>query len=139
MLLLEETAKGVAAIEFYRDIGRQARRLQASLAQLLAGLKANGKSVAGYGASAKGSTLLNFVSPAAGTLEFIADRSPHKRGTFTPGLHFPVVGPEALEERRPDYTLLLTWNFAAEIMQQQQNYRTAGGKFILPVPHLKIV
>ena len=138
-LLIEETAKGVDGLEFYHDVGRQAQRLRDSLGRLMAGLKAKGKSLAGYGASAKGSTLLNFLSPPPGTLDFIADRSPHKRGMFTPGLHIPVVAPEALEQRRPDYTLLLTWNFAAEILQQQQAYRAAGGKFIVPVPHLKVV
>ncbi|CAA9242629.1 MAG: SAM-dependent methyltransferase [uncultured Chthoniobacterales bacterium] len=139
MLSLEESAKGVGEIEFYHDVSRAAHHVKTSLARLLGGLKKMGKSVAGYGASAKGSTLLNFVQPDPGTLDFIADRSPHKRDTFTPGLHVPVVGPEALLERRPDYTLLLTWNFAAEILQQQQAYRAAGGKFIIPVPHLKVV
>jgi len=139
LLLVEEAAKGVAERDFYREMTHQAERLKVSLGRLLAGLKANGKSVAGYGASAKGSTLLNFLSPPPGTLEFIADRSPHKQGMFTPGLHIPVVPPEALEEQRPDYTLLLTWNFASEILRQQHAYRAAGGKFIIPVPHLKVV
>lgn len=139
MLLLEEAAKGVNDIEFYHDVSRQAHRLRTSLKRLLEGLKEKGKSVAAYGASAKGSTLLNFVAPAAGTLDFVADRSPHKHGTFTPGLHIPVIAAEGLAERHPDYTLLLTWNFAAEILEQQRAYREAGGKFIIPVPHLKVV
>lgn len=139
MLLLEEEAKGISQLEFYQDVSRQANRLKASLNRLLAGLKGMGKTLAGYGASAKGSTLLNFVDLPPGTLDFIADRSPHKAGTFTPGLHIPVLGPESLEERQPDYTLLLTWNFAAEILQQQQAYRAGGGKFIIPVPHLRVV
>jgi SAM-dependent methyltransferase len=139
MLLLEETAKGVNDIEFYHDVSRQADRLRTSLKRLLEGIRAQGKSVAAYGASAKGSTLLNFVSPAEGTLDFIADRSPHKHGMLSPGLHIPIVPPEELAQRRPDYTLLLTWNFAAEILEQQRSYREAGGKFIIPVPHARIV
>lgn len=139
VLLLEEEAKGMRALEFYRDMMRRAKGLKTALARLLPSLKSEGKSIAAYGASAKGSTLLNFVSPPAGTLDFVSDRSPHKHDTFTPGLHIPVLGPEALEEKRPDFTLLLTWNFAAEILEQQACYRSSGGKFIIPIPHLKVV
>ena len=69
----------------------------------------------------------------------MADRSTHKQGRFTPGTHLPILAPSAMLERRPDYTLLLTWNYADEILQQQAEYRKAGGKFIVPVPAVKIV
>ena len=125
------------------QVGRgQAGRVQGlktSLRRLLGGLKGAGRRLAAYGASAKGSTLLNFLAPPAGLIDFVADRSPHKQGMFTPGLHLPIMPAEALEQRRPEYTLLLAWNFAAEILQQQRNYRDAGGKFVVPVPQPKIV
>ena len=138
-LLAEEERNGIGRLEFYRDLARRAQCLKNDLAHLLETLKRNGSSIAAYGASAKGSTLLNFLAPPAGLIDFVADRSPHKQGMFTPGLHLPIMPAEALEQRRPEYTLLLAWNLAAEILQQQRNYRDAGGKFVVPVPQAKIV
>ena len=88
---------------------------------------------------AKGSTLLNFCGIGRETLDFVADRSTYKQGRFTPGTHLPIVPAEELARRRPDFTLLLTWNFAEEILRQQQAYRDAGGRFILPVPEVRVV
>jgi len=138
-LRADERGKGVPDIAFYRDVARRAANLKTSLLDLLRELKAAGKSIAAYGASAKGNTLLNFLAPPLGLLDFVADRSPHKQGTLTPGLHLPVLNADELERRQPDYALLLAWNFAPEILQQQQAYRNAGGKFILPIPEAKIV
>jgi hypothetical protein len=98
-----------------------------------------GKSLAAYGASAKGSTLLNFCGLGKDLIQFVADRSPYKQGRLTPGTHIPIVPPDELEKRKPEYALLLTWNFAEEILAQQQAYRAAGGKFIIPIPEVKIV
>jgi hypothetical protein len=113
--------------------------IKTDLGALLKRLKSEGRSVAAYGASAKGSTLLNFVGLGRGTLDFVVDRSPHKQGRLTPGTHLPVLPPEELLARRPDYTLLLTWNFAEEILQQQQAYRDRGGKFVIPVPRVAVI
>ena len=96
-------------------------------------------SVNGNSASAKGSTLLNFFGLGNDSLEFVADRSTYKQGRLTPGTHIPIVAPERLIEKMPDYTLLLTWNFADEILAQQEAYRERGGKFIIPIPKVKIV
>ena len=82
---------------------------------------------------------MNFYGLGKETLEFVADRSTHKQGRLTPGMHLPIVPPEALLEHQPDYTLLLTWNFADEILKQQQEYRNRGGKFIIPIPSVTIV
>ena len=82
---------------------------------------------------------MNYVQPEDGVIEMIVDRSTYKQGRLSPGLHIPILPPERLLERQPDYTLLLTWNFAAEILKQQKAYREAGGKFIVPIPSVEIV
>ena len=138
-LLAEETHKGVNALAHYEGFGNQVRAIKDDLVALLAKLKKEGKSIAAYGASAKGSTLLNYYGVGADTLDFVADRSTYKQGRLTPGTHIPIVPPEELLKRKPDYTLLLTWNFADEILAQQKAYRDAGGKFIVPIPKVKVV
>jgi SAM-dependent methyltransferase len=138
-LLAEEAAWGVDREEFYRGFGAKVERLRASLLELLGGLKAQGRRIAAYGASAKGSTLLNFFGIGADTLEFVVDRSPVKQGRYTPGTHLPILAPERVLELRPDYLLLLTWNFADEILAQQQTFRDQGGRFIIPIPECRVV
>lgn len=138
-LLAEETRKGVNALAYYEGFGNQVRTIKDDLVALLTKVKKEGKSIAAYGASAKGSTLLNYYGIGADTLDFVADRSTYKQGRLTPGTHLPIVPAEALLQRKPDYTLLLTWNFADEILAQQKAYRDAGGKFIVPIPKVKIV
>jgi len=138
-LLAEEAAWGVDREEFYRGFGAKVERLRASLLELLGGLKAQRRRIAAYGASAKGSTLLNFFGIGADTLEFVVDRSTVKQGRYTPGTHLPILAPERVLELRPDYLLLLTWNFADEILAQQQAFRDQGGRFIIPIPECRVV
>lgn len=137
-LLAEEARKGVNSLAYYEGFGNQVRAIKDELVALLTRLKQDGKSIAAYGASAKGSTLLNYYGICADTLNFVADRSTYKQGRLTPGTHIPIVPPEELLKRQPDYTLLLTWNFADEILAQQKAYRDAGGKFVVPIPKVKI-
>jgi len=138
-LLAEESRKGVNSVAYYEGFGNQVRAIKDDLSTLLAKLKAQGKRIAAYGASAKGSTLLNYYGVGADTLDFVADRSTYKQGRLTPGTHIPIVPPEELLKRKPDYTLLLTWNFADEILAQQKAYRDAGGQFIVPIPQVRVV
>jgi SAM-dependent methyltransferase len=138
-LLADEKSKGVGALAYYEGFAARVLEIRRSLRELLAQLKQQGKSVAAYGASAKGSTLLNFFELGQETLDFVADRSTYKQGRLTPGTHLPIVPPETLLAKRPDFTLLLTWNFAEEILAQQQAYREAGGKFIIPIPRVTVV
>jgi hypothetical protein len=102
-------------------------------------VKRQGARVAAYGAAAKGSTLLNYLGIGPETLDFVVDRSTYKQGRYMPGVHLPIYAPEKLLEERPDYVLLLTWNFADEIMGQQDMYRRTGGKFIVPIPEPHVV
>jgi SAM-dependent methyltransferase len=138
-LFAEERAKGVASARYYEDFGGRACAIRDALLNLLRKLKAEGHSIAAYGASAKGSTLLNFCGLGGETLDFVADRSTAKQGLLTPGTHLAIVGPEQLVERHPDYTVLLTWNFAEEILHQQKAYRDTGGKFVIPIPQVVVV
>jgi SAM-dependent methyltransferase len=138
-LLAQEAAWGVSEFTFYRDFGQRVDRLRQELVSLLGGLKAQGKRLAAYGASAKGSTLLNYCGIGRETLDFVVDRSTVKQGHYTPGTHLPICAPEKLLETRADYALLLTWNFAAEILEQQAAYQRQGGRFIIPIPEPHIV
>lgn len=138
-LIAQEEGWGVDAPAFYEGFAARVASLKQELCTLLAKLKGDGKSVAAYGASAKGSTLLNFFGIGAEDLEFVADRSTVKQGRYTPGTHLLIRPPEALLEEQPDYVLLLTWNFADEILWQQSEYRRRGGRFIVPIPTLRVV
>jgi hypothetical protein len=138
-LLAEEAAWGVTRADAYKPFADRVGRLKGELVALLRDLKSKGHSVAAYGAAAKGSTLLNTFGIGKDVLDFVADRSTHKQGRYMPGVDVPIVAAEELAERRPDYCLLLTWNFAEEILAQQKAYRDAGGKFIVPVPEVKVV
>lgn len=137
-LLQEEAAWGVLDEATYRDFERRVTRLRAELVTLLGRLKSERKRIAAYGASAKGSTLLNYCGVGSETLDFVVDRSPVKQGRYTPGTHLQIFSPDKLLEEMPDYALLLTWNFADEILAQQAEYQRRGGRFIIPVPEVKV-
>ncbi len=139
-MLEAEGAAGIAGVAYYRDFSARVDRLRQNLKALLGDLKAAGRRVAAYGASAKGSTLLNTFEIGQEQIAFVADRSSYKQGRYTPGTHLPIFPPSRLlEADAPDYLLLLTWNFEAEILAQQAEYRARGGRFIVPIPHLRIV
>lgn len=137
--LREETAWGVGEVDFYLGFGGQVERLRKDLLDLLRTLKDQGKRIAVYGASAKGSTLLNYFGIGRETLDYVVDRSTVKQGYYTPGTHLLIHEPGKLLADMPDCVLLLTWNFADEILAQQSEYRRRGGRFIIPIPSVKMV
>lgn len=138
-LVAEEHAAGLDSFETFAQFGAGVLGLKRDLWDLLNKLAADGQKVAAYGAPAKGSTLLSFFEIGPETVPYIADKSPLKQGRVTPGTHIPVVSPSHIQEDKPDYMLLLAWNFADEIMTQQADYRAAGGRFIIPVPEVRVV
>ncbi|SVB61507.1 uncharacterized protein METZ01_LOCUS214361, partial [marine metagenome] len=138
-LLEQEAKENIDRSDFYLTFAERVEVLKVELVTLLRELRDAGKKVAAYGASAKGSTLLNYFGIDATVIEFVVDLSPVKQGRYTPGTHIPIREPEALLEERPDYVLLLTWNFEEEVLRQQEAYRREGGKFIVPIPTLRVV
>ena len=137
-LLKSERERGVTTDEYYSDFAKRVEELKAEVTDLILGLRAEGATIAAYGAAAKGTVLLNHFGLDHDTIDFVADRSVHKQGLLMPGVGIPILAAEELERRRPDYTLLLAWNFADEILEQQQSYRATGGTFIVPVPTISL-
>jgi hypothetical protein len=138
-MLEEERQAGMTQAATYEAFADRVHQIREDLTELLAELKAEGKTIAGYGAPAKGNTLLNFFGIGTETLDFLVDRNPLKQGLYSPGKHIPVLGPEAVAEKQPDYLLVLAWNFLDEIRQQMADFEAKGGKFIVPLPAPKIV
>ncbi len=138
-LLQEEQAWGVNQLSFYTRFSDKVSKLRLELCDLIFKLKSRGAAIAVYGASAKGSTLLNYFGLDKNSLDYVVDRSPVKQGYYTPGTHLKIYPPERLMETKPDYVLLLTWNFKDEILGQQAAYRLLGGKFIVPIPKVEVL
>jgi len=138
-LLAEEEKLGMTSFAYYKDFANRVKHVRAALTELLGSLKAEGKRIAAYGAAAKGATLINYCGIGGEFIDFVVDRNTHKQGCFMPGKHLPISPVTRLMDEVPDYVLLLAWNFADEIAQQQAEYLARGGTFIKPVPEPKLI
>jgi SAM-dependent methyltransferase len=133
-LRAREAAAGLADLATYRRFAERVEVCREALREFLARARREGKTVAAYGAAAKGNTLLNFCNVGAGDIRMVADRNPHKQSKFLPGTHIPVVDPEHLMRARPDYVLILPWNLQGEIRRQLAGIAAWGGRFVIPIP-----
>jgi nucleoside-diphosphate-sugar epimerase/SAM-dependent methyltransferase len=138
-ILAEERALGLDDYRYYADFGARVRAFRDKARALIGGLKADGKRIAAYGAAAKGTIMLNFLNLDSRAIEYAVDRNTHKQGKFMPGVRVRIDDPARLMTDRPDYVIILPWNFRDEIIRQQQDYLAAGGRFVVPIPDLEIV
>lgn len=137
-LMALEAALGLDRAATFKEFADRIDRLRVRLGRVLSDFKAQGKTIAGYGAPAKATTLL-FHFNLGNVLDFIVDDSPLKQGLFSPGYHIPVLPPQAIYDRRPDYLLILAWNFAEPIMKNHKKFLDQGGHFIIPLPQIQVV
>lgn len=138
-LLAEEEAAGMTEIGYYQSFGGQVAAVRDGLQRLVREAIVSGKTVAGYGAAAKGAIMLEYAGLGRDELSWVADRNVHKQGRHMPGNHVPIVDPARILEDQPDLLLILPWNFKDEIMSQQAEYQARGGSFMVPVPTPRII
>ncbi len=137
--LAAEEDSGLTSADYYRGFAARVETTRRRLRRLLEDLRSDGARIAAYGAAAKGTVLLNHVGIGPELVDYVVDRNVHKQGRYMPGVHLPIRDPSYLLEDQPDVVLLLAWNFADEIMEQQAEYRRRGGRFIVPIPELEVV
>ena len=137
--LAREEALGLDKAGTFRQFAAHVDSLKAELVGLLRKLKSEGKRIAGFGAPAKTTTLMYHFGIEPDLVDFIVDDSPLKQGHFTPGMHIPVVPASHLNGNRPDYLLILAWNFAEPIIAKQAAFHAGGGRFIVPLPDVKVI
>jgi len=138
-LLAREAAAGLARLETYGSFAERVRGVKRGLLRFLIQAKEEGRSVAAYGAPAKGNTLLNYCGVRTDFVDYTVDRSPHKQGRYLPGTRIPIHGPDRLRETRPDYVLILPWNLKEEIMGQMADVRSWGGRFVVAIPEVQVL
>jgi SAM-dependent methyltransferase len=133
-----ERAFGIDRLETYTAFSENVKETKRKILEFLIHARRSGKRVVGYGAPGKGNTLLNYCGIRTDFLDFTVDRNPYKHGKFLPGTHIPIFAPERIREARPDYLFILPWNLKNEIIQQNAFIREWGGKFVVPIPELRI-
>jgi SAM-dependent methyltransferase len=134
-----ERAAGLDRLEGYAAFGERVHEAKRAILAFLIDAKARGRAVVGYGAPGKGNTLLNYCGVRTDFIDYTVDRNPHKQGKFLPGTRIPIHAPERIAETRPDYLFVLPWNLQDEIIEQMRGIRAWGGRFVIPIPTLKVV
>jgi SAM-dependent methyltransferase len=134
-----EHAAGLHLLKPYHEFQARVHAAKGRLLELLIGARRAGKRIVGYGAAAKGNTLLNYCGVGRDFIDYVADRSPHKQGKFLPGTHIPIVHPDRIAQTRPDYLLILPWNIRDEVIRQNERIRGWGGRFIVPIPTPEVI
>ena len=134
-----ERTAGLDALPTYVSFGDKVAATKRDLLEFLIAAKRSGKRIVGYGAAAKGNTLLNYCGVRGDFIDYVVDRSPHKQGLYLPGSHLPVKSPESVGESRPDYLLILPWNLKEEIIEQMNHIREWGGTFVIPIPRVEVI
>jgi hypothetical protein len=137
-LLAREKHAGLLNLEHYLSFGEKVKETKRKLLKFLICAKKNGKTVVGYGAPAKGNTLLNYCGIRTDFIDYTVDRSPHKQGHLLPGTRIPVYSTEHIRKTRPDYVLILPWNLKEEIMEQMGYIRDWNGRFVVPIPEVQV-
>ena len=137
-LKLREQMAAYDRLDHYLSFGSKVEGAKRALLSFLISAKQEGKRVVGYGAPAKGNTLLNYCGVRTDLVDYTVDRSPHKQGHFLPGVHIPIYAPEQIRQTRPDYVLILPWNLREEVMQQMSYIREWGGRFVVPIPEVQV-
>lgn len=137
-LLKREQEAGFTEMSCYANFGEQVKETKRKLLDFLIKTRREGKTVVGYGAPGKGNTLLNYCGIRADFIDYTVDRNPYKQGKFLPGTHIPIYHPDKILETKPDYVLILPWNFKDEIIKQMSSIRDWGGQFVVPIPEVKI-
>jgi hypothetical protein len=134
-----ERQLGLGSMSYYRTFADKVKATKYKLLDFLIRAKSGGKTIVGYGAPAKGNTLLNYCGIGVDFLDYTVDRSPYKQGQFLPGTLIPIHHPDKIRETKPDYLLILPWNLKIEVMEQMQHIRTWGGKFVIPIPEVEVL
>jgi hypothetical protein len=137
-LIERETSKNFTNVKYYLNFGDKLRGAKRNILEFMIGLKKEGKTIVGYGAPAKGNTLLNYCGIRTDFIDFTVDRSPHKQGHYLPGTRIPIFHPDKIMEERPDYLLILPWNLKEEIMGQMAHIRDWGGRFVVLIPDVQV-
>lgn len=137
--IVEEAKQVLYTKDTYQTFADKVRSIKEDLVTLLTKLKAQGNRIVGYGAPAKGNTLLNYCKIGPDILDYLTDTTPYKQGKYSPGMHIPVVSPDVFHKDPPDYALMLPWNYQTEILKKEREFLKNGGQFIIPIPELEVI
>jgi len=139
ILLKKEQESGLLELKIYLGFKDKIKKIKIELNEFLQKCKSENKKIIGYGAPAKGNTLLNYCNITSDLIEFVVDKNPYKQGLFLPGTHIPIKSTEKINEIKPDYLLILPWNLQEEILQQTKFIRSWEGKYVVPIPKLEVL